>query len=215
MKEIVVPQNYIDDCNKKDDIVFFNQLSEVFQRYGEKINSINHSTQVICNSTDNELKESIFNLLDKVDIEKKPFLYDLLIDSKFSKKRLAKQLIKDVYKICEADSLDNNMEITAWFFCEDLRKLKQLYFFDDYVNILNIYKLGTCRQPIVSLLALSKKEQLFDILLEHINDVQINGHILTILKKRKHPELTNISKMFLNDDRAWVRAIAQQYGCET
>ena len=80
---------------------------------------------------------------------------------------------------------------------------------------MNIYKLGTCRQPIVSLLALSKKEQLFDILLEHINDVQINGHILTILKKRKHPELTNISKMFLNDDRAWVRAIAQQYGCET
>ena len=210
MKKIVVPQDYLDYLNLNMDRAFFEELKTTFLQFGKDIKSINDTTMIMRKSTDKDLNESVYKLLDKVDENKKCFIYDLLILSNFPKKRIAERLIEDIYSTYENQDVVSFSENSVWFFCDNLRELKQKLFFDEYVKILNIDQLGTCRQPIVELISYCKKHEASDILLDHIDDEQINGHILDALIKCNYKNIKEVASNFLNDERDWVKSLAKK-----
>ena len=209
MKKIVVPQSYIDNIKKNMDVVFFNTLKDIFMRFEKHIQTHDDALLFMKKSTNDKLNDEIFGLLELFP-EKRSFIYDLLYVSKYSRTKLAESLIKDVLNIGEKEVIDSSDENNAWFFCDTLRQLKVEKFFDEYVKILNNQRLGTSRQPIIELLSYFRKRNINETLLNHITDNDINGHVLEALIKIKSPNLSDIAKTFLEDNREWVRKLARK-----
>lgn len=209
MEEIIVTQSYLDYIKEKTDANFLSALNEVFVRFDKHIEIFNDAMLFMKNSSNIELNNNIFDLLEQFP-EQKPFIYDLLYVSRYSKIELSKELIKEILNIGNKEIISDKEINDAWFFCGILRKLKKEKFFDEYVKILNNKKLGTSRQPIVELLICFENKNVEDILIAHITDNNINGHILDALIKIKSSNLSNIAGRFSDDDRAWVRKLAQK-----
>lgn len=209
MKKIIVSQRYLNYIKENMDVDFFGALKDVFMRFDKHIETHNDALLLMKNSSNVELNNNVFELLEQFP-EKKTFIYDLLYVSKYSRTKLAEKLIKDVLNTGEKEYVNSSEINNAWFFCDTLRQLKVEAFFFEYVKILNNEKLGTSRQPIVELLSYFKKRNISEILLAHITDNDINGHILDVLIKIKSPNLSNIAENFLEDERDWVRKLAQK-----
>lgn len=210
MQNILLPKSFVDALHKKEDKVFLYKLQKVFKECNKKITSTDDALFLMEKSLNVDLNEKLYAFLDEVEQNEKAFVYDLLIVSKFSPKRLAESLIKDIYMICNKSELNVEDENIVWFFCDDLRKLRQFCFLEDYIKILNIKKLGIARQPIVELVSHSRNKEIVEELIPHLNDIQINGHILLALKNLQYNDLGKVAGMFLNDEREWVSGVAKK-----
>jgi hypothetical protein len=210
MKEIFVPQEYITFCNQKTDLVFLEQLKCIFAKHKLKISSTSDATYMARNTKDDTLFTELYDFLEDVTVQHRAFIYDLLIDSNFSKPKIAKRIIEDIYLLIDSESLLHQHLDISWFLCDNLRELKQQSYINDYLKFLSTKQLGTARQPIIYLLASFKNCNMQNIFLEYIHDDDINGHILEVLAKKTTPEIKEIAKQFLNDERDWVKKIAQK-----
>ena len=196
--------DYFEAINKKTAASKdFNKIKRLFGKYRLKISNNYDAIELARRGLPNSLTDELYESIDSYDLRYRTIVLDILICSKFNKQILAKYIIDIIYKTID-DDIDQDL---TWFFCDDLRMLKQLRYTDCYIEMLSFEKLGSARQLIVDLLACSNKN-INDTIVSYIDDYDLTGHILEFLYKRNYKNILELAVKYTNDDREYVRNVA-------
>lgn len=208
MKKIEVSEDFFDLLRKKSDPKYERLIRKIFLKNGYKIDYSYNAPEIVETSDNTQLAEDLFLALSSVSFDDAVGILDLLLISNYPKDVIAEWIVEQINLINSDYNFTNEIEHITWFFCEDLRQLKQLKYFDEYVKILNMKKLSTCRIPIVELVSCSRRKDVTNILLSCVDDSDINGHVFYALNRRHYDGILNLARRFVVDDREFVRKLA-------
>ncbi len=152
--------------------------------------------------------DALFHSMNTFSLRYKTTIIDILITAKYDKNTLAAyiiQLIKDTlstYPDADKDEL-------IWFLCNDLLTLRVMKYLQEYIDLLNNEEIGSARQLMVDLVAKSKKD-VNDILLAHIDEYKLTGHVLAALYRRGYSDVAVLAQKYTNDERGYLRRTANK-----
>lgn len=204
MKEVEVPKSFLKSVEDADP-VFSKKINRIFSKYGIRTVRNQYDAQNILRESNSlALANDLFEELDSSNNEEILTWLDLVCNSACPKLKIAQWLIEKINNINNAPEFTVEDEHIAWYFCEQLRQLRQLKYFDEYVKILDMKKLSNCRIPIVDLVSYSKRKDVNSILLSHIDDYDISGHVLYALNRRHYEGISKLADSFNDDKREFV-----------
>lgn len=100
--------------------------------------------------------------------------------------------------------------IDRWAIGDALYNIQDKRFEDEYIKIVNDKSNGISRQMIVLLLGKLRCEKALPSLIDLLQDLDVNGHVVIALGYFKNNDLIKYIEPFLNHNKKWIRTEAEK-----